>query len=73
MSQSDRLRQTATGFGGGSGTYNKKARLLEGNLYDTTATTLISELQERYPHYLFPCFIINTQPTKIATGIITSR
>ena len=53
MSQSDGLRQTAAGFGGGAGTYNKKARLLEGNLYDTTATTLISELQERYPSYLF--------------------
>ena len=28
MTQSDRLRQTAAGFGGGAGTYNRKARLL---------------------------------------------
>ena len=53
MTQSDRLRQTATRFGGGSGTYNRKARLLEHNLYNTTANTLIAELQEKYPHITF--------------------
>ena len=50
MSQSDRLRQTATGFGGGSGTYNKKAQLLEGNLDEVTTEILLQELQEKYPH-----------------------
>ena len=53
MTQSDRLRQTATRFGGGAGTYNRKARLLEHNLYNTTANTLIAELQEKYPHITF--------------------
>ena len=50
MSQSDRLRQTAAGFGGGAGTYNKKAQLLEGNLDEATTEILLQELQEKYPH-----------------------
>ena len=33
--QSDRLRKTATDFGGGRGTNNKKARLLENVLSRT--------------------------------------
>ena len=50
MSQSDRLRQSATEFGGGSGTYNNKAQLLEGNLDKATTEILLQELQEKYPH-----------------------
>ena len=51
--QSDHLRETATGFGGGRGTNNTKARELEGNLYNTIEKVLIIELQEKYPNLTF--------------------
>ena len=51
--QSDYLRKTATGFGGGRGTNNKKARLLEKNLYDTVKNVLLPALRKKFPNCIF--------------------
>ena len=51
--QSDHLRKTATGFGGGRGTNNKKSRLLEKNLYDTVNNILLPELKKTFPNCVF--------------------
>ena len=44
--QSDHLRKTATEFGGGRGTNNKKARLLEKNLYSTVRDLALIHIYE---------------------------
>ena len=51
--QSDRLRKTATDFGGGRGTNNKKARLLEKNLYTTVRDKLLPQLEKDFPNCVF--------------------
>ena len=51
--QSDHLRNTATKFGGGRGTNNKKARLLENNLFDTIEKKLIPQLESDFPELEF--------------------
>ena len=47
--QSDSLRHTATTFGGGRGTYNKKAKKQEHYLRDTVNKRLIPQLSKEFP------------------------
>ena len=51
--QSDSLRDTATKFGGGRGTYNKKARKQEHYLKETINKRLIPQLSKEFPNVGF--------------------